>query len=683
MAPSPRRLSRLVRILIPVSILGIVLLAVGTVGFVEYSSQPGFCNNCHIMQPYYDSWTESSHRNVACIKCHIAPGIKAEAMTKIEAANMVVSYLTGSYGTKPWAEIEDAACLRSGCHSERLIEGLVEYKGVRFDHTKHLGELRRGIQLRCTSCHSQIVQGTHIAVTESACYLCHFQDRPKGAPLAGCTGCHPSPPRLVSQAGFMVDHSQYVKDQVSCLSCHQEVTHGDGAVEQTRCFSCHNEPERIGQFQNAPLMHRVHIAEHDVACIQCHAPLEHRVVALTPTMELDCGSCHSNVHVSQQRLYAGTGGHGTPEAPSSMFLARVTCSGCHEKAATLRGHDQVQVAGEASCMSCHGIRYANILPAWQRDTEAKVARVKTVVDRAIAASARAPRTQRPLADSLLRLARENVELVGVGKGAHNVAYADRLLRASLTLVRDAVRRGGVPFTVPAVDLGPPISENACLQCHAGVARQAGAFLGRPFEHAPHVTRSGMQCTACHTSLDKHGGTTLTRESCDGCHHPATQPLDCARCHEGAAGAPQRTLVRGGRSFPHPAHAKILDCSTCHTPPTMSARELTCETCHAQDHTPEGSCLSCHKGGAQAKHKFEGWNHPSCTQCHASKPGLNRWSRAVCTACHADKTEHYKDGACEVCHQIAPMDTTETTAARSAAARTLGRAPYALPGSTAH
>ena len=104
-----RRLSRPLKIGVQISVLAVILAAIGTVGFIEYSAQPGFCTNCHIMQPYYDSWATSTHNDVPCIKCHYAPGIKAEAMGKFQAANQVVRYVTGAYGTKPWAEIEDAA----------------------------------------------------------------------------------------------------------------------------------------------------------------------------------------------------------------------------------------------------------------------------------------------------------------------------------------------------------------------------------------------------------------------------------------------------------------------------------------------------------------------------------------------------------------------------------------------
>ena len=158
MAPSAKESKRRARLRLVVQgfILLVLLGGIGTVGFIEYSAQPSFCTNCHNMQPYYDSWATSTHNDVPCIRCHYAPGIKAEAMGKVQAANQVVKYVTGRYGTRPWAEIEDAACLRSGCHSTRKLEGELTFLGVRFDHRQHLTDLRRGKRLRCTSCHSQI-----------------------------------------------------------------------------------------------------------------------------------------------------------------------------------------------------------------------------------------------------------------------------------------------------------------------------------------------------------------------------------------------------------------------------------------------------------------------------------------------------------------------------------------------
>ena len=651
-----QRLSKPLKIGVQMGVLAVILAAVGGIGFIEYSAQPGFCTNCHIMQPYYDSWATSTHNDVPCIKCHYAPGVKAEAMGKFQAANQVVRYVTGAYGTKPWAEIEDAACLRSGCHSLRKVEGVVNYRGVRFDHTQHLGELRRGKQLRCTSCHSQIVQGEHLAVTPSTCNLCHFKAPDPQEVATGCVDCHTSPPRVVSPAGFVVDHEQYVEDLVSCVSCHEEVTRGTGEADQERCWTCHNRPDRIEEFENTTLVHRVHIAEHNVECAQCHTEIVHQLFSLKETAELDCAACHRRVHEAQQQLYAGIGGHGADEAPSSMFLARVSCTGCHELTRSVGAHESVEFAGEASCLSCHGIRYANILPAWQQEMDRKLRVTSRVVESATRAAGSASVRVRGQVDSLLGLARENLEFVGLGKGAHNIAYADELLRASLEQVEEAVRIGDLPYTVPRVDLGPRVSENVCLQCHLGVERRELPFRGTAFDHERHVLGAGLECTTCHTPLDDHGKTRLTSPSdCVGCHHAQIGARNCAECHEGPGGAPQAPVPTETGDFSHGPHRDAgLSCTMCHAAPNMSGAGVDCAACHDFHHQPEANCLSCHRGGVQDRHALA-FGHSQCSTCHGDKAkGITEWSRQVCTVCHADRVEHNAPAACELCHETDPL-----------------------------
>ncbi len=665
--PSLSRFSRPLKITIQIGILAVILMAIATVGFIEYSAQPSFCDNCHIMKPYYDSWASSSHNTVKCIQCHYAPGIKAEAMGKIQAANQVVKYVTGAYGMKPWAEIEDAACLRSGCHTERELEGEVTYEGVRFDHSHHLGELRRGKRLRCTSCHSQIVQGSpltlqgmemgsaHLRVTAVTCYLCHFKDRPADQPVAGCVGCHASPPRLRSLSGFVVDHPQYVQDLQSCAGCHDKVTSGTGEAGQRRCFNCHNEPARILEFENATLVHRVHIAEHNVECTQCHTPILHRVVSLAETFDFDCQSCHQSAHDEQRQMYAGFGGHGTNNMPSSMYLSRVSCKSCHALPPDVDGHPNVSQVGEATCLSCHGIRYANILPSWQREMERRQTEVATVVSAARSTLRGTPLSTRAAVDSLLRLAEENLSLVERGKGAHNIAFADQLLRASLTLVEQAVQTGPLPYSVPDLGLGPPLSETVCLSCHLEIGEQAGRFAGLRFDHAPHVQRAALACTACHTTLAEHGGITLTDgASCDACHHRASEPIDCLRCHGGPGGTPTGKIATQAGDFSHEVHrGRGLACSVCHTAPSMSIQGLSCDNCHAFHHQPKNACLDCHKGDVKGIHPPVA--HSGCTICHGDKvAGVTEWTRQVCTVCHADKVEHNAPAECHLCHSMPPL-----------------------------
>ena len=115
---------------------------------------------------------------------------------------MVAKYFTATYGTKPWAEVDDAACLR--CHERRLLEGRVDFHGVAFDHRPHLTESRRGLRLRCTSCHSQIVQGTHLTVTVSTCALCHFKGKAPNTGIGACRTLPHGPGRVKTPAGHDV-----------------------------------------------------------------------------------------------------------------------------------------------------------------------------------------------------------------------------------------------------------------------------------------------------------------------------------------------------------------------------------------------------------------------------------------------------------------------------------------------
>ena len=55
-----------------VSFMFLLLLLIFCTGW--YTSRSDFCRSCHIMEPYYDSWKASTHKDVPCIECHFAPG---------------------------------------------------------------------------------------------------------------------------------------------------------------------------------------------------------------------------------------------------------------------------------------------------------------------------------------------------------------------------------------------------------------------------------------------------------------------------------------------------------------------------------------------------------------------------------------------------------------------------------
>ncbi len=162
---------------------------------------------------------------------------------------MVARYFTGTYSTNPWAEVDDQGCLRSGCHEKRVLLSQEVYRNVLFDHRPHLTEMRRKKRLRCTSCHSQIVQGSHISVTANTCFLCHFKDTPLNQGTGRCTFCHEVPEKMITTAGLSFDHGEVKRFDMDCAFCHQEVVKGNGEVPQERCYTCPNDPERLNRYE--------------------------------------------------------------------------------------------------------------------------------------------------------------------------------------------------------------------------------------------------------------------------------------------------------------------------------------------------------------------------------------------------------------------------------------------------
>jgi hypothetical protein len=228
----------------------IVVFLMGFGWFMHYTTTPEFCATCHFIKPYVQSWRESNHNMVNCLKCHYPPGVVSYMRGKLVGLSELIKTITKTHGAKPHAEVEDAACLREGCHETRLLEGKVAFKGkYPFDHSLHLTELRRGKKLRCTTCHSQIVQGSHMTVTESVCFTCHFKGHVHERtldPVGNCTSCHdvPGEPIQVTDTRSF-EHAPIVGRGVSCDKCHFDSIQGAGEVPRQVCLDCHGEPERL------------------------------------------------------------------------------------------------------------------------------------------------------------------------------------------------------------------------------------------------------------------------------------------------------------------------------------------------------------------------------------------------------------------------------------------------------
>lgn len=448
-------------------VIAVVLLGgIGMAGFAEYSMQPAFCNSCHIMAPYYQAWHQSTHKNVACVDCHFLPGFQNTMYGKFQASSQAVKYITGTYGSKPHAEIHDESCLRSGCHEKRLLEGKVNWtipnqRGnnvtIRFDHTPHLQQERRGKQLRCVSCHSQIVQGRHIVVTTDTCFLCHFKGLKHGRDdqtVGTCKGCHDAPKGEIRLTTGTFNHAEYLGRGVLCENCHADSIKGDGGVPRQVCWNCHNQTAQISRYGETNAMHKAHVTEHKVECSSCHVQIEHGLLVGAPEegpvgsshLGFDsgtCGLCHERTHLGPREMFRGVGGRGVPNMPSPMSRAKVNCIACHmtkkmdSQSADVVG--QTFVATQQRCDYCHGQKYMGVLEDWRTTLTAHLDKAEIALAKARSAQAEkqpSPEVNLQI-ERLLDDAAFNIRFVKLGRGLHNVNYATALLSVAIERARQA------------------------------------------------------------------------------------------------------------------------------------------------------------------------------------------------------------------------------------------------------
>jgi len=256
----------------------ILLILVGIFGFfilaafaaILYTERPEFCLSCHIMKPYYDSWKKSTHNKLNCVECHYAPGLKAHIQGKINGLVEVAKFLTDGYKKKYDAEVNDTSCLRQGCHDKENLKNkeLLFRAKIPFTHAQHFKKLKTDIELRCTNCHTQLMNDQHMTVEDNQCFICHFKNAAAQDLPQECLKCH-------SRIKNTDTHKEYSASGSECLDCHSDMVKGEGKIRKEMCYFCHQDKEQIKKIKDAHLMHKIHVKENKVDCINCHDIIEH------------------------------------------------------------------------------------------------------------------------------------------------------------------------------------------------------------------------------------------------------------------------------------------------------------------------------------------------------------------------------------------------------------------------
>ncbi|MDI6784865.1 MAG: cytochrome c3 family protein, partial [bacterium] len=380
----------------------------------------------------------------------------------------------------------------------------------------------------CYSCHSQIVQGEHITVTPSSCYLCHFKGVEKGKSFTRCLGCHKPPLKVVEFQGVTFDHQVAIDKKIQCEKCHLDVVLGDGAVVKDRCYSCHNEPWKIEKYRDTDLMHKNHVTDHKVDCLRCHDAIQHKVTKMAEAIEINCSACHPNYHAAQRELYMGIGGKGKHQnILDPMFLARVSCLGCHISPHGDEVKGYTQLATNSACVHCHTPQTATMVPGWKQKSNQAIEQMEAIIAQA---KKEINQSRSTAAKQLVADAEYNIRLINYGGAVHNIRYSIELIQASYNYVQQALRLVKSTYIPPALQLKSLNTKSDCYQCHLGIEQVNKPIFGVTFKHQNHLELAKLDCIVCHRNTEKkHGAMIMTRAKCMQCHH-TQQEYKCQVCH---------------------------------------------------------------------------------------------------------------------------------------------------------
>jgi nitrate/TMAO reductase-like tetraheme cytochrome c subunit len=176
------------RYLVPIVLGILILLGAAFLIPVYVTSTPSFCNNCHLMQPYVNSWEKSTHNKATCVSCHVKPGLWNLVVNQVVVSKNIYLNFFGKAGMP--AEIGSATnenCLRANCHStNREVSSSGD---IKIPHDLHVNLEN----MQCKDCHFNVVHtptGGTPRVPMGVCAMCHNGTT---APDT-CSTCHINPP---------------------------------------------------------------------------------------------------------------------------------------------------------------------------------------------------------------------------------------------------------------------------------------------------------------------------------------------------------------------------------------------------------------------------------------------------------------------------------------------------------
>jgi nitrate/TMAO reductase-like tetraheme cytochrome c subunit len=310
-------------------IVAVLVVLVGvTYGVAEYTTRSSFCNSCHEMNPYYQSWQASSHNGAECKDCHIPSGFTNFVKTKVSAFREIYVHFTGATKAPLMVRRQVANSVCEGCHRDggkAKPLGTVSFANSSFAHGgKHVGScVQAGCHQRIV--HQSVSPPTYVwPASMNACFTCHNGQKASKQ----CGYCHKNPPH---------------NDLGQCDSCHtltswtaSGFTHPlklEGVHATLTCTKCHPAAP-AGQGVKVPGSNATfNFGKAPSACIDCHGDHHNGLK--------DCSQCHTARGWTPANFsHPQVGQHIGPNGAGERAIT--DCGTCHDQGYT-----------SASC-SCHG-----------------------------------------------------------------------------------------------------------------------------------------------------------------------------------------------------------------------------------------------------------------------------------------------------------------------------------------
>lgn len=125
-------------IVLVATIVNLLVVSVASYRGATYMDSPQFCGkSCHVMQPEYTAYQIGPHSHVACVECHVGPGVQSHFAAKVNgtkqllevtfhpfahlAPNIIPNYPTPI--PSPVSNLRPARVICEGCHTPTRFDG--------------------------------------------------------------------------------------------------------------------------------------------------------------------------------------------------------------------------------------------------------------------------------------------------------------------------------------------------------------------------------------------------------------------------------------------------------------------------------------------------------------------------------------------------------------------------------